>query len=303
MTVAGQPAPRSTYLFLAIGLIVASQSGNIIRLGAAHPVAITAWRLAIATLILAPVAGGDLRALLRLPPLDRGLLVLAGVALAAHFFAWIAAVQHTTVANAAVFFAVNPVMTAGAAHVLFRERITPRFVAAVALGIVGVTIIGGEDFRLQRDHLTGDALAVLCSALFTVYFLLGKRLRRRVATGPYVVGVYGVAAVFSFVTVAVLGLPAVDYDGPTWLCFALLALLPTVIGHTSFNHALQTIDASRISAATLTEPALASVVAFFAWDEAVTAGTIAGYAVIAASVIVLVSDRPGATPEERGGPS
>ncbi|MEE8410659.1 MAG: hypothetical protein V3T05_13745 [Myxococcota bacterium] len=39
------------YIFLAIGLVAASQSGNIIRIGDAHPVAIAAWRLLLASLL------------------------------------------------------------------------------------------------------------------------------------------------------------------------------------------------------------------------------------------------------------
>ncbi|MFC1654976.1 EamA family transporter, partial [Myxococcota bacterium] len=96
--------PGKVYLFLAFGLLAASQSGNIIRLGEAHPVAIAAWRLIIAALLLLPLCGGRLRELKKLSGLDRALLVLAGIFLATHFFTWIAAVQMTTVANAAVFF-------------------------------------------------------------------------------------------------------------------------------------------------------------------------------------------------------
>ena len=38
-------------VLLAIGLLAASQSGNIIRLADAHPVAICAWRLILACLV------------------------------------------------------------------------------------------------------------------------------------------------------------------------------------------------------------------------------------------------------------
>lgn len=285
--------PRSTYLFLAVGLVVASQSGNIIRLGHAHFIAIAAWRLGLAALMLAPLAGRDLGTLRKLTGVDRWLVLLAGLVLAAHFFAWVAAVQLTTVANATIFFSINPVITATAAHFLFGEAVSRRLVLAIALGLVGVVVIAADGIALGPGHLAGMGMALLCSVLFTAYFLLGKRLRRTLSSGTYVTAIYGVAALVGFATMAVLGLPAVDYDAQTWLCFALMALGPTMIGHTSFNHALRTMDAGRISVLTLTEPPLATIVAHFAWDEPITAGTVGGYALVALSVLVLVGDRPG----------
>jgi drug/metabolite transporter (DMT)-like permease len=283
--------PRRVYLFLVVGLIAASQSGNLIRLGDAHPIAIAAWRLLFASAMLAPIAGKKLRFLRDLTKKDTILLALAGLALAIHFFAWIAAVQMTTVANAAMFFAINPVITALAAHVIFGERVSPKLFVSIALGVAGVAVIGGGDLRLNPGQISGDGAAVLCSLLFTVYFLLGKRLRTKLPTSAYVTAVYGIAAAFSFIALVFFDLPVADYTPKTWLCFLLMALIPTMIGHTSFNNALKYIEAGRISAATLSEPLFAGLVAYFAWDEAITASGAAGYALICASVLTLVLDR------------
>ena len=288
------PVPRRVYVFLAVGLAAASQSGNIIRLGDAHPVAITAWRLLLATCVLAPIAGralGSLRALGRLEVL---LLLGAGAALALHFFAWIAAVQMTTVANASTFFAVNPVITATAGLLIFRERIGPRLATSIGLGLGGVALTGLGDLHARPEHLLGDAAALLCSVLFTVYFLLGKRLRRALSTEVYVTAVYAVAAAVSFAVLFAMDLPVAAYDRRTWLCFGLMALLPTVLGHTSRNNALGYLSAGWIATATLVEPLRAGVVAHFAWGESPTAAGVAGYGLICLSVVVLVLAAPAA---------
>jgi drug/metabolite transporter (DMT)-like permease len=295
--------PKQVWVFLAIGLIAASQSGNIVRIGEAHPVAIAAWRLLMASAILAPIAGRDLGALLRLTRKEVALLLLAGVALAAHFVAWIAAVQLTTIANAAVFFSINPVLTATAGFLIFGERATRRLLLSIAVGLAGVVALGWNDFGLSPENLPGDGAALLCSILFTVYFLLGKRLRRALPTGAYVTALYGIAAVVSFVVLLFLDEPVVDYNGRTWICFGLMALVPTVLGHTSFNNALRYIDAGRISAYTLSEPLLAGLVAYFAWSEEITLGVLIGYALISASVLILVSEgnRSRSGPARAGG--
>lgn len=289
--------PRSTYVFLVIGLLAASQSGNIIRIGDAHPAAIAAWRLLMAAALLAPLAGRDLGAIARLTRKEIVLLLLAGLTLAAHFFAWIAAVQLTTVANAAVFFAVNPVITATAGYLIFGERASRRLAISIGVGLVGVAVLGWNDLSFAPEGLPGDGAALACSVLFTAYFLLGKRLRRVLPTTAYVTAVYGVAAVFSFAALLVFGEPLVEYDGRTWICFGLMALVPTVIGHTSFNNALRYVDAGRISAYTLSEPLLAGLVAYLAWDEEITLGVLLGYALVSASVLILVLE--GEPPRSR----
>jgi drug/metabolite transporter (DMT)-like permease len=292
--------PVRVYLFLAAGLIAASQSGNLIRLGDAHPVAMAAWRLLLASSLLAPLAGPRLGHLRRLSGREIWLLFAAGTSLALHFFTWIAAVQATSVANAAIFFSVNPVLVAAAGYAFFKERPSLRLAAAILLGIAGVVVIGAGDFSLRPEQLAGDGWALLSAALFTAYFLAGKRLRRTLPTDAYVTALYAVAAAVGFAGMAALGLPAVDYSGRTWLCFGLLALVPTMIGHTSLNHALRYLRAGWLSTATLAEPLLAGTVAYFAWGEAIGIEMVAGYALVALSVVLLASDRPAE--DEAAGP-
>jgi len=290
------------HLTLALGLLAASQSGNIIRLGDAHPAVIAFYRLALAGLIMAALAGPRLRQLLALRPGERLMLLGAGVALAGHLGLWIAAVQRTTVANAALVFSVNPLVTAVGAHLLFGERVGPRLGLAILLGLGGVAVVGYGDLGLAGDDWLGDLLALACALLFSAYFLLGKRLRGRLDNRAYVAGVYLSAALTCLLVLLALGEPLAGYTPRTWLCFGLMALVPTLLGHTLLNHALRYLDASFVSAATLSEPALAGLVAFFAWGERVSAAAWAGYALIAGAVLLMVLDQRRVARQAGGGP-
>ncbi len=283
--------PASAYLFLAIGMVVISQSGNIVRLADAHPVAIAGWRLLLACIVLVPIAGPKFYELRSLAGRELMLLVLSGITLAVHFFTWIAAVQNTTVASAAIFFSVNPVFVSVASYLLYGERPTAKLFMSILLGLAGVVVLGHGDLKIDSAHLAGDAWAVACALLFTVYFMLGKRFRRLLSTTVYVAVVYGVAAATSFGVMIASGMALFSYSGKSWLAFALLAAGPTLMGHTSFNHALRYLRAGWLSALTLSEPLLAAIVAWWAWGEAVTASTAAGYVLVGASVLVLVTER------------
>lgn len=280
--------PARVVLALCIGLIAASQSGNIVRIGNAPPIVIAAWRLTIASLLMGLLAGRNLLSVRNLSKSDLFWLLVAGIALAFHFFAWIAGVQNTTVANAAICFSVNPVITATAARLIYGEPMTRSLLLSIALGIVGVSMLGLGDLRPEVQYLKGDALAVLSSFLFTLYFLPGKRLRQILDIRSYVACVYGVAGLTGFTFVALLGLPFAGYDAKTWACFFAMAIVPTMIGHTGLNYAIKYLPASVISTLTLTEPAMAGVVAYFAWGEEPGPEAFVSYVLIGLSVAVLV---------------
>ncbi len=275
--------------------MAASQSGNIVRIGDASGVAIAAWRLVLATAVLAPFAWRQRHELRTLSRRDAALVVVVGLILAAHFVAFISGVQRTTVANAMLFFAINPLFTALAGWWFFRERVGPRLLVSIGLGLAGVAVMGGADLALSGDHLTGDALALLSALLFSVYFTLGKHLRRGLSNTVYVTAIYGVAAVPCLLALPLLGLPLLAYSPRNWACFAMMAAIPTLLGHSGMNHALRRIDASRVSTATLVEPLLGGLVAFWIWSEEMSLATAGGYALIAASVLVLLSDRKRAS--------
>jgi drug/metabolite transporter (DMT)-like permease len=281
---------RQVYLILALGLLAASQSGNIIRLGEAHPVAIAAWRLLLATFMIWPFAKQPLVWLKRLSKRDLGLLVLSGIALATHFFAWIAAVQNTTVANAAIFFSINPVLMAVAAFFIFRERVGIRLIVSIILGLAGVLVIGINDFEWSPHHLKGDIWAMVCALLFVIYFLCGKRLRRQLPNQVYVLFIYAVAAAVGFVCLFCMKLPLWDYSAQTWLCFLLMAMVPTMLGHTLLNYSLRYLRVNWISTATLSEPLFAGLVAYYAWGESLSLAVGIGYILICLSVMVLMLD-------------
>ena len=115
-------------------------------------------------------------------------------------------------------------------------------------------------------------------------------MRKILDARVYVTAVYGVAAVFSLVALCALDLPFLDYSLRTWVCFCLMALVPTMIGHTSLNTALRYMKAGRISALTLVEPLLAGFVASLAWGETITPASIAGYALICGSVLMVAME-------------
>ena len=122
------PGPRfPPSLALVTGVLAVSTGAIFVRLSEAPPLVTAAWRVGLATLLLAPFAWWQARAELRsLTRQEFALAALAGVLLALHFATWIASLSFTSVANSVVLVNTNPVWVALLTPWLTQDRVSGR---------------------------------------------------------------------------------------------------------------------------------------------------------------------------------
>ena len=278
-------------LFLAAGILSVSSAAILIRLAAAPALATATWRLAIASaLLVAPWALRARRAGGR-PELRRGHvigLLAAGVFLAGHFGLWIASLSRTSVASSVALVALNPLFVAVFARFLLAETIGRRVVAGMATAIAGSILIGGTDFHAGSTALVGDAMALGGAVAGALYLVTGRALKDRYSLLTYVLAVYGTAALVLAVVAVASGVPLWGYSTRTYVLFFLLAALPQLVGHTSFNYALRFLPASMVSVVILSEPVGATILAWWILAERPQAAMLAGGALVLAGVLVAV---------------
>jgi len=250
---------------MAAAVVAMAWAAPLIRLTDAPPLAVAAWRLTFASLLLTP-------AFLRTPWLaewraipvsDRVTAWLAGVALALHFATWITSLRLTSVAASGVLVALSPVFAWGISAVWLGERPGPRQAAGILLAIAGAAVIALGDARTGAGKaLLGDALALAGAVFGGAYFVVGRRLRRSLSLASYVTPVYGLAAAILLLWAGVRGEAFVAYPRSAWLVFALLALGPMLVGHTGLNYALRYLPAYLVNVAALGEPVGATLIAW-----------------------------------------
>ncbi len=249
-------------LVLLTGILALSWASILIRWAAAPPLVIGAWRLTLATLILAPLAWPAARR--EWPALDRRqwlLIAVAGVALGLHFAAWIASLSLTSVASSVVLVSTTPLFAALASPLILHERVPGPMALAVALAVLGAAAIGLADLRLAAGALSGDLLALAGALMAGVYVLAGRVVRRRLSLVAYVWPVYGLAAVVLLLGCALAGQPLVGYPALTYGLLLLLALGPQLVGHSSVNWALRYLSPTFVTVAVLGEPLGATLLA------------------------------------------
>ncbi len=279
-------APPGVVLFVAVFAIC--WASPLVRLSTAGALAISAWRLIFSTafiwLLLA--VRGELRSV-RLRRGEWALALISGLLLAAHFWSWIASLELTSVASSVVLVNTQPIIVGILSVVALAERPTRVQWAGILVAVSGAVIIGWGDFSRGRSPIVGDLLAIAGAFFVSGYYVIGRRLRQRLALWSYTGVVYGIAALA--LTVAVLlspGVPLAHYPARDWLIFLALAAGPMMLGHTGVNYALRFIPAYVANVALLGEPVGATLIAWLlpAIRERPPAQTLVGGVLILAGI-------------------
>lgn len=287
----GADRPRAPALPPALILLVAvaavSTGAIFARLAEAPALVVAAYRCGIATILLLPLAWlRDRAAILAMSRREWGLSLAAGSFLALHFATWISSLDYTTVASSVVFVSTHPIWVGLLTPLVTSDRVSRMAAAAILISVAGGVVISAGDLQIGGTALLGDGLAVVGAIAAAFYLLLGRALRRSLTLLSYVVVCYGSAALLLLALVLALRLPLVGYSGETYLWLLALAVVPQIIGHSSFNWALGFSSASLIAVSLLGEPIGSTILAYFILDESVQPLTLVGGTLILIGIYV-----------------
>jgi len=222
--IADSAPPFNPYFALVIGVFAVSTGAIFARLADAPALVIAAYRLGLASLILAPLAWFKARhEIAALSKQDLKLAVISGFFLAMHFATWISSLDYTSVANSVVLVNTNPMWVGLLTPFIVKERVRRATVISIIISVIGGIIIGYGDFATEGKALLGDALALIGSICAAIYLLLGRNLRRKLSLLPYIFICYGSAAVILWIIVLCLGLPLSGFS-PTPSPFMLFGV-------------------------------------------------------------------------------
>ena len=272
---------RSPYLVLLVAVAFVSVGSVLVRLAQVPPLAVAFYRVAFATLFIAPLAWSDARRSLgSLSTRSRLLLVASGVALALHFATWIASLSYTSIASSVLLVNTAPVFAVILSRIFLHERVSGAILGAIALAFVGAALIAGGDWGRAPSSLGGNLLAVAGAVTLAAYHVVGRGLRDTLPLYAYILSVWGIAAAALAVIAVAFGTPFAPYPPRAFLVFLALGLVPTVLGHGLVNRALRSISAPTVGLFLLGEPVGASLLAFLVFGEVPSASTMAGGLVV-----------------------
>lgn len=258
-------------------------------LSSTGPLAISALRLGIATVVLTIIVGK----VARLSKRREIAFAIAGFALALHFAMWITSLRFTSVAISTLLVTTTPIWTESYDAIVRRTLPTRAFLGALACAAIGVALIAfprvATPAPIAGHAALGALLAVLGSVAIGAYLLIvrdaGRRsATERIATRAIVVRTFGWATLALTIAAVFAGEgPPSLHDASAWGGILAMALVSQLLGHTLLNAALGTFAPSVVALTTLLEPVIAALLAAAVFHEALTAVTLAG------GILVLVA--------------
>ena len=277
-------ANSKAFSAIAIAMVSISFASIFTKWSDSPPFIIAGYRLALTCAILLPVmvmTGGfsELRSFNKKEVL---LVLLSGIALAFHFGLWITSLTLTLVSTSVILVTSHPIFVAGVSHFVLKERVKKMAAIGIAVAFSGVGLISLSDYSVGGGKLLGDLLAFIGGLCAGIYFLSGRVARKSIALTPYAFSVYGLSALLLLVSAAVLGNRIVVTSTHELTLFLLMAIIPTIGGHTMFNYALKKLPAHIVATGVLGEPVGASILAYFLLPQEVP-----GLWIIAGGVLVV----------------
>ncbi|WP_432807881.1 DMT family transporter [Pantanalinema sp. GBBB05] len=264
-------------LILMIGILAASTAAILIRLaiasadqrGVGFSLVLAASRLTIASIALLPTW----RSIQRQPPSIAACryAAAAGIALAIHFATWITSLSYTSIAASTTLVTTNPIWVALFSWLWLKEIPSRLTLIGIAIALSGGILISvGSDSStvISSQPWLGNGLALIGAWAASAYFLLGREAQRQgLGIGHYATVAYTVAAIVLLPLPLLLGTSYSGYPALTYGYMVLMALLPQLVGHTSFNWAVRWVSPTLVTLVILFEPVVSSLLGYWVFGE------------------------------------
>lgn len=246
---------KSDLVKLGVGIMGIGSSGPLIALSTMPIPSLIFWRNLGGALATAPFA-------LRHSVDRKGVKwsLAAGFVLALHFIGFFMAMRMTSVAAGTALVALQPIF----ASIFIKAtggHIPSKAWLGMAISFLGVLLISGIDFSLDRRSFLGDIAAIVSAALAALYVMWGAKAQQSLETTSYTSICYAMCAVTALPIAIVGGYQIFDFPAREWWILLALIAGAQILGHTMFNSALKRVSPAVVSLIVFFEVPVAAVLA------------------------------------------
>lgn len=195
----------------------------------------------------------------------------SGIFLSLHFVSWFLSIKLTNIASSVVLVTTSPIFLGIISKFILKKKLPKEITIAIILSFTGVLFIAQSDsnlfYKINQKILLGDLLALFGGFMASLYLLIGGIQRTRQSTLEYIILTYSFSALFLLFISVTFNMPFAGYKPESYIFLILLALIPQLVGHTSFNYVLKHLPTESVAITILGEPVGASILAYFIFDE------------------------------------
>ena len=204
-------------------------------------------------------------------------LIVCAILMAVSNILFISAVKTTTVANVVIIFSTAALFSALFAYLFYKEKITKNIIIASFFMFVGLYIIFNDQLDIGSSE--GNIYALLCTALFSIFFVLLSRYKEM--DRVVLTALSGVAlSVIAFFFCDDL---AIDFK--TLLIIMAMGLIISPFSRVLIGNGAIYISASEVSLLMIIETIMAPIWVWLFLNEIPSSSTFIGGSIIIATLI------------------
>ena len=281
---------------LIVGNMALALGPWFVRLADTGPISSGFWRLLLPLPVLALLAWREPRE--RAPSKMAVLLVLAaGLFFALDLASWHLGIERTRLGNATLFGNSGSLILMVWGLIALRRMPSGREWLALGAAMGGAAILLGRSLEISTTTLTGDLLCLLAGLFYVFYLIPAQRARTEMGQWSVLVLVCLAGAPVLLITAIVAGEPVLP-GAAGWTPLITLAITSQIVGQGLLVYALKHFPPLIIGMALLTQPAIAALVGWLAFDEVLALPDVVGMAMVGLA-LVLARTRAPATPRVR----
>lgn len=246
------------------------------------------YRAAISFVVVLAVTLLTSPASLRVRARDLWLFAAYGlVSIAIFFYAYLYAIERTSIATAAILLYTAPAFVAVLSALIFKERLTSGRAAAIGLAAAGcVLVVRGYDLAALRPNLPGVVAGLASGLTYAMYSIFGTTALRRYTTRATLTYALGFGAIFLGVVAVPAGAVSPAHSVPTWFVIAYLALGTTLLGQFLYLSGLRRISPGRASLIATLEPVVAACLGYVVLGEGLDLWQVLGGLLVLSAVVI-----------------
>lgn len=285
------------YFALAAGVLCISFTAIFTKWAAMPGPVAAAWRMAVATLVLAIPFAREAR---RWTPRERAGIkwgIMGGLWFAINLGLLNSALMLTSAANATLLDNTAPIWVGLGALLLFKEKLGARYWIGLGLALAGAAVVTGFNPSAGFQLQSGDALAFVGAIFYAGYLLNTQRARRNLSALSYVWLMGAVAAVALFAGSLAMGLPLTGYPLPSYLAIVAVGVISQTGGWLLISYALGYLPASAAVIVLLAQPVATGLLAVPLLGEAISARQVVGGALALSGIYLCLRGNGGTAVE------
>jgi drug/metabolite transporter (DMT)-like permease len=270
-------------------ILAVSTAAIFIRSANVPPMAAAFWRSGFCAIIfvfalLSPTVRRALRDMV--PKRMFGIFAATSI-IALHQVCFITSLSYTSIAASTFLTCTQPIFTAFLGTIFLKEAVSWRSRVAIfgaVGGMAAITFGGGNG----EAALTGNLLALAASVLAAVFVLFARTFRKTTPLVPFMLVMHVSGSIILMTLATVVDVPVTGFASESWTALLMLALIPTLIGHTLLNFAVGHLPAFVVSASILGEPVGATLLGWAIFSEVPTGWTLVGALLIVLCILIVV---------------